>query len=228
MKPSLDITIIWIICLVSLMIPVSANGAFAARLYFANLTRGTSNAGALYAAVGDSVAIKFDFAATTGQDKWGTLQVLLCDSPVLPHSQQQLWASRWDAATQPASNFTVRLFYGDVDLYDSALNPTDPEAARYVCHGCSSTLSVNGSKPESATWNVMFFSFVVSGQPGDVLDWGLDARKDALGLSTRLVLARGLQVDVTDNHIQVVPEPSAGTLMTGIGAAGFAFLRRRQ
>lgn len=58
----------------SALLGLAIQADYMAQLYFANLTRGTSNAGALYVEPGDQVAIKFSFHDTAGTSSWLTFR----------------------------------------------------------------------------------------------------------------------------------------------------------
>ncbi len=194
-----------------------AFSSFNARLYFENLTRGTSNAGSLLTAPGDQLAIHFHFAGSgSAPNKWGIIQMVLCDSPVLAAADADTWATQFSSVVPPASDFLHTQFIGDSNLYDHANDATD-NTTPFVCHGSYGNFGVNSQKSRAMNWDVVLFQFTAAGSPGDVLDWYFDGRDTVIGLATLLITNTSLRVDYTDNHVLIVPEGGGGS-MFGFGA----------
>lgn len=84
-------------------------GSYSVRLAFENLTRGTSNAGALEAQVGDELAIRYTFHGVDSPNRWGIFQMTLLDSPVLSAGDASTWETQLQANVTPASAFTARI-----------------------------------------------------------------------------------------------------------------------
>lgn len=211
-----------------LCITMDVNADYSARLSFENLTRGTSNSGALLASVGDAIGIRFNFAGGASRpNQWGILQMLLCDSPVLSSAEADTWAAQLTSSSAPASDFLFTSFVGNSNLYDNALDPTDPTGENFVCHGSYGGFHIKGNSERTKNWNVVLFQFTASGSVGDELRWVFENRGAGQGLSTRILDFAGKSVKVTDNYVLIVPEPGGAAMLIGFGAASILMRRRR-
>ncbi len=212
----------------------SSFAAYAASLFFKNATQGTSNAGQVSANVGDVIEIwyHFDDLDAVNPFKWGTLQVTLCfDGLTLVGAADK---GTWDASITaakvtggPAGDFLTTVT-GSGILYDNSLDPTDDTKAKMCDDGLYVFLGINGTKARSQNWDVKLWKFTVqAGSIGQTLDWALDARNTSTGLSTRILDQKNATVDLTNNHVKVVPEPT-GILALCTGVIGLIAVRRRK
>jgi hypothetical protein len=213
----------------------SSFAGYTARLYFHNLTTNQSGAGEIIAAPGDQVAIKYSFHGDGGEyDKWGILQITLCidGSCCLPCDPDgKTWYNQMNAALVPPGNFLTKIFW-QCDwgpMYDWAIDPSGDSGGDLVCaEGLYALIGVNGSKPQAADFDATLFTWTVAAGCGEgTVDWVFDGRVTGTGLSTRILDANSVTVDITDNHVRCVPEPGSIAAF-GIGLVGLLALRRRK
>jgi len=190
----------------------SGHAGYVARLWFENITKGTSNAGALLCDPGDQIAIKYYFMADdqTGQtEKWGTMQItlILDGKTVMSDADANRWATDVNSVFTPPSWYPIKIFwqpdYGEA--YDNAVDPSDtnyPFVANKVCYAL---IGVQGTRTASYNFNKTLFTFTIApgATPGEILNWGFDGRNTGTGLSTRILDYVGASVDITDNYIQI-------------------------
>ncbi|GMV36734.1 MAG: hypothetical protein AMXMBFR61_12420 [Fimbriimonadales bacterium] len=206
------------------------------RLWFENVTKGTSNAGALLAAPGDQIAIKYFFLAddTTGNtEKWGTFQatIILDGKTIMTDADANTWATQIGAVLTPPTNFPIKVFwqpdYGD--MYDNAVDPSDNTYPKVATKGLYALIGVAGNKTPSWNFSKTLFTFTVAGGAvaNEELHWAFENRLTGTGLSTRILDYQGASVKITDNYIKIVPEPSTfAAIATGL--VGLLALRRRK
>ncbi|MEP0765947.1 MAG: hypothetical protein HRF45_05315 [Fimbriimonadia bacterium] len=184
---------------------------YVVRLWFENLTKGTSNAGALICDVGDQIAIKYFFYAddpTGNTEKWGTFQatIILDGKSIMTDEQANTWATQVNSVLTPPTHFPIRTFwqpdYGD--MYDNAVDPSDDTYPKVATKGLYALIGVSGSREASWNFNRTLFTFTVAqGSEGQELHWAFENRITGTGLSTRIFDYQGASVLVTDNYIHV-------------------------
>ncbi|MEP0767373.1 MAG: PEP-CTERM sorting domain-containing protein [Fimbriimonadia bacterium] len=206
------------------------------RLWFENVTKGTSNAGALISAPGDQIAIKYRFFAddqTGNTEKWGTFQatIILDGKTIMTDAQANTWATQVNSVLTPPTHFPIKVFwqpdYGD--MYDNAVDPSNDEYPKIATKGLYALIGVAGNREASWNFNRTLFTFNVA--PGaamnEELHWAFENRITGTGLSTRILDYQGASVLITDNYVKVVPEPSTfAAIATGL--VGLLALRRRK
>jgi hypothetical protein len=221
-------------CTVAVMAVALAGANYDARLYFQNANTGESNPGALHAAPGEVVEIWFDFHQVDQNrpNKWGTLQVTLSleGLTLMGAADAANWSDKIRAAESfggPPEDFLVTILHDSDNgiLYDYAIDPTDASHAKVADVGLYCLLGVIGTQPRSHSWMAKLFQFTVqAGSEGQELWWAMDGRVTGTGLSTRILDQTTKAVDITDNYVQVVPEPAASIAIL----ASWAVLRRKR
>jgi hypothetical protein len=211
----------------------SSFAGYTARLYFENMTTGQSGPGEIKALPGDQMAIKYSFHGEGGDyDKWGILQITLCldGSCCLPCDPDgKTWYSQVNNALVPPGNFLTKIFW-QCDwgpMYDWAIDPSGDSGGDLVCaEGLYALIGVNGAKPQARDFDATLFVWTAGCDQGYV-DWTFDGRVTGTGLSTRILDANNVTVDVTDNWVHCVPEPGSIAAI-GVGLIGLLALRRRK
>ncbi|GMV35625.1 MAG: hypothetical protein AMXMBFR61_01330 [Fimbriimonadales bacterium] len=190
----------------------SGHAGYVARLWFENVTKGTSNAGALLCDPGDQIAIKYYFRADdqTGQtEKWGTMQItlILDGNGVMSEADANTWATQVNAAFVPGAWYPIKIFwqpdYGE--MRDNAIDPSDPNYPFVANKGLYALIGVQGTRTASYNFpaKTLFTFTIAPGSEGQTLNWAFDNRDTGTGLSTRILDYVGASVDITDNYIQV-------------------------
>jgi hypothetical protein len=214
-----------LVCFLASLFCVSAFGAYKARLYFENLTTGVQNAGLLLAKPGDTVGLHlfFDYGGTL--EKLDTVQTLICLEGKSMISDEDANTFRAQCNKSFRIGTTGYIYKAswqpsDGPIYDNAYDPTDATSP-FVC-GRAIVGFLNGG--ERLHEDIDFFKFtVMAGSVGEVLNWDLIGRDTGTGLSTRRISNSYKTEIITDNYLQVVPEPTVALL-----ALPLAFIARRQ
>lgn len=137
------------------------------------------------------------------------------------------WAALASSAFTPPTWYPIRVFrqpdYGPI--YDNAILPSDSGSARVADRALYVLIGAT-DRTEAQNADRKLFEFTVQpGSEGEVLDRALDGRITERGLTTRMLDYTGATVDLTDNRVVVVPEPS--TLCGLLGDIFAASLRHR-
>jgi hypothetical protein len=205
-----------------LVLTVACHAACSARLSFYNATKSTGNTGALLADPGDTIEVWYSFHNLDNVNpfKWGTIRITFCMEGLTIVGEQDF--DSWDQQIQasksqggPAGDFLTTVIGRGV-LYDNSIDPSDINSPLISTHGLYMLLGGDGNKVRSQSWDVMFYRFTV--QPGsehEELNWCLDGRVSSTGLSTSILDQKGKTVDLTDNYVQVTPEPAAAVALLG-------------
>jgi hypothetical protein len=206
--------------------------AFQARLWFKNNTTGLENSGAVLVSPGDSVSIWFQYIGSTddASDKWGLFQATLdlAGITLITDAEASTWSNQLDAGFLPNSTFTTKILFDTDDgpMYDLSIDPTDNTQPLVTKRGLYALIGVLGNKPEAHDFGPQeLFRFTVApgALAGETLDWLFDARDTGVGLSTRILDKNASTADITDNHLQAVPEPGGLAAMSVL--IGLVFLR---
>lgn len=210
----------------------SSSFGYTSRLFFKNETSGNSGAGAVNAAIGDTISINFSFAGNGTTEKWGSLQITLdlVGINIISDAQANTWNTAVNATLTPSGSFPIKFFWQPSDgvMHDNSIDPSDPASAVVTNKGLYTLVGVKGTADQSKAWNVKLFSFqVAAGSLGQTLDWKYDARNTGTGMATRIIDYQNKTVDVTDNFVKVVPEPGSFAAI-GAGLVGLLALRRRK
>jgi hypothetical protein len=214
-----------------LLAACAGHGAYSSRLWFRNVTTGFEGPSVVTATPGDVVSIMFNFHALDAKNpfKWGTLQITLCldGLSLMSATDSDSWTDQLEVARKSSAHpswFFSTIYHDSRNgpMYDFAIDPKNTAAPLVGTRGMYALWGVRES------WDLTseLFRFTVQpGSEGEALNWCLDGRNTGTGLSTRLLDQKNATIDITDNTLVVVPEPS---IMAGIACLAVLAVRRRK